>query len=303
MVKPVFSISESEEQVCTQDLLKRICNKLGKSLEDKGHGAFFLNWEDNTGKTVPIIVLTEDDDPYISLSFCGWQHASKWNAEEIEHLQNKVMKFNHESRYKYSYLWQDDDCMYLEISTEIPLFAGISDIDEYLRNQIDDMLYAQQAFEANAITKNDNISFKLSKSKYDMVVEALNDIQCDVIPMPFGGDTQWLRFWFQTEIVEMYIKDSQNTVRLLDRSYYSFNDDNMGKKEKVRDIVKKINSGTPLNVTYSEHKGQVVVGAKYDLLCYEDYRFNDFLGYILSQFFSVRFKFLKLLADEEAQKR
>lgn len=291
-----FIISKHYEQLGAQSLLMNAFSELDITPEDMGDDTFYFAWEDYEGKTVYITTAVRDDNPFIRLSYYGWYEVSKWNAEEVEALQKKIMEFNDNSRYKFFYRFEDDDYMLLGVAIYFPLFAGICDMTKYVENQIDGLLYAQRDFDNNVITNRDTPGFVLSKPKYDIVVEALKNIQCEPIMMPCGRYTHWLRFLFQAVTFEMYIKDSQKSVVILDRSFYDFRDDKTGKKEMIRDIVNEINSLTTLTVTYSEHKGYIMIGSKYALPCFEDSYFNDLLAYILNEFFYVRNRFYSLLA-------
>lgn len=275
--------------------------ELGITPEDMGDGIFYFEWEDYEDKTVYITTAVRDDYPLIRFSYYGWYKVSKWNAEEVEVLQKKIIKFNDNSRYKFFYCFEDDDDMLLGVSIYFPLFAGICDITKYVKNQIDDILYAKRIFDNNVITNRDKLGFVLSKSKYDVVVEALKNIQCYIDEMPYGRHTHWLRFRFQAVPFEMYFKDSQKSVIITDRSFYEFRDDETGKKEVVQDIVNEINRMTPLTITYSEHKDQIVIGAKYALPCFEDDHFNYLLAYILHEFLYVRNLFYSALACKKVQ--
>lgn len=295
-----FIISKHYEQLGAQSLLMNAFSELGVTPEDMGDGIFYFEWEDYEGKTVYITTTVRDYNPFIRLSYYGWYEVSKWNAEEVEALQKKIMEFNDNSRYKFFYRFEDDDYMLLGVAIYFPLFAGICDMTKYVENQIDGLLYAQRDFDNNVITNRDTPGFVLSKPKYDIVNDALKSFQCDAIMMPCGRKTQWLRFWFQAVWFEMYIKESQKSVMILDRSFYEFRNDKTGKKEMVRDIVNEINRMTPITLTYSEYKGLIVIGSKYVLPCYEDAHFNDLLAYILNEsIFYVRNKFYSLLADEK----
>lgn len=301
MNKHDFTISKHYEQLGTKCLLKRAFAELGKTLEDEGDSMFSFTWEDYEGVTVYLNVVACDDDPFIQLTYYGWHEACKWNTEEVEALQKKIMEFNDNSRYKFFYRFDDDDYMYLGVSRYFPLFAGICDTTKYIKDMINDILYVQHEFDKNVITNRDKPGFVLSKPKYDIVVEALKNIQCEPIMMPCGRYTHWLSLFFQAVTFEMYINDSQKSVVILDRSFYDFRDDKNGKRETIRDIVNEINDLTPLTVTFSEYKGQIVIGSKYALPCFEDSYFNDLLAYILNEFLYVRNRFYSLLARKKVQ--
>lgn len=301
MNRQLYKISKINEQLDAQGVLKRTVSELGKKLIDLAQDCFYFEWENHEGKTVSVMATIQNNDSLIYLSYYGWYEVSRWNAEEVNELQKNIMKYNLDSSYKIYYVFSDDDYMKLGVSVCFPLFAGICDINKYIKNQIDNLLCAQRDFDNRVITNRDKLGFVLSKSKYDVVVEALKNIQCYIDEMPYGRHTHWLNFWFQAVSFELYINDSQKSVKIMDRSFYEFHDDEIGEKEMVRDIVNEINQLTPLTVTYSEYKGQIVIGSKYALPCFEDSYFNDLLAYILNEFFYVRNRFYSLIAKKKVQ--
>lgn len=286
----------------TQTLLKQWFAEQGKALTNLGEDYFDFEWKSQEGKRVPMGIKANDSDTFVCLYNYGWHEVSKWDAEVVEELKEKINIYNQCSTFKYVYWFEDDDSIQVGMKIHFPLYEGIPNMQKYLEKLFDSFVDPLESFKSNIIPCQDILDFSLPKSNLDMVVESLEKIQCEPKIEDIGQNCFVVRFDFQAEMFEFFLETCRKAVNLYDRGVYWYRKEETDKHEVVREVINDINDFNKVTLYYEEIGDRVYVRSRFLLHCVEERVFWVMLGEILLEFFDVRYRFYRELAKKSIKR-